>query len=101
MSLRLVDRDRHIHVLQYLSTSTIIARVRCLLPLLLRYGSLYRTCILSLDIEAQRKNIIFMIPWVEQLTEQQRATRHLYSDQKIYERFEVKIDLTLKYGKLV
>jgi len=61
MSLRLVDRDRHIHVLQYLSTSTIIARVRCLLSLLLRYDSLYRICILFLDIEAQRENIIFMI----------------------------------------
>jgi len=49
MPLRLVDRDRHIHVLQYLSTSTIIACVRCLLPLLLRYDFLYRTCTLFLD----------------------------------------------------
>jgi hypothetical protein len=49
MSLRLVDKDRNIHVLQYLSTSTIIARVRCLLSLLLRYDFLYCICILFLD----------------------------------------------------
>ena len=49
MSLRLINRDRDIHVLQYLSTSTIIACVHCLLSLLLQYNFLYHICILFLD----------------------------------------------------
>ncbi len=57
--------------------------------------------LLILTLKLKRENIIFIISWVEQLIEQQRVTRHLYNDQKIYERFEVKIDLTLKYGKLI
>ena len=53
MSLQLVNKDRDIHVLQYLSTSTIIACVHCLLSLLLWYDFLYHICILFLDIEVQ------------------------------------------------
>jgi len=54
-----------------------------------------------LTLKLERENIIFIISWIKQLTEQQRVTRHLYSDQKIYKRFEVRIDLTLKYEKLI
>ncbi len=49
MSLQLVDKDKNIHVLQYLSTSTIIAHVHCLLSLLLWYDFLYCICTLFLN----------------------------------------------------
>ncbi len=50
MSLQLVNKERrNIHVLQYISTSMIIACVDCLLSLLLWYDFLYCICILSFN----------------------------------------------------
>ncbi len=76
MSLRLVDRDRNIHVLQYLSTSTIIARVRCLLSLLLWYDFLYRICTLFLDIAWLKTNL-----WKEHVLSSKRLQDENSHDQ--------------------
>ncbi len=59
MSLWLVDKESDIHVLQYLSTSTIIARVHCLLSLLLWYNFLYCICTLFLDIWSSTQEYYF------------------------------------------
>ncbi len=58
--MQLVNKDKYIHVLQYLSTSMIIACVHCLLSLLLWYDFLYCICTLFLDNIYDKKLLVII-----------------------------------------